>query len=215
MKTKLLIIATAAALMGASVYAAPAATTTKSITGAPYIGAQIGFGGMQTPKLDANDGVIYNVGGVAGGVYGGYLFNMSKQFKLGAELGYKTYANNTYGDSNTAEAVYDGSYIDLLANAQYFFNDNFSLIGKAGLASVSQKETLSAVGLVTKSNSVSSVLPEVALGLGYKFNTNLGLNLTYNAVLGQSISEKDMGDLSNEKVVSVNTIMLGLNYSFA
>lgn len=52
----------------------------------PYIGVNIGSGGMDTPKLEINQTSSYELRGLAGGIDAGYLWQ-TQQLEYGVELG--------------------------------------------------------------------------------------------------------------------------------
>ena len=179
--------------------------------GTPFIGAEIGVGGIDTPKLDNMTSKIQQ--GIAYSLHGGYLFNLSNQFQIGPELAYTQYPDNKY----TKPSVFyqfSGSYISLLAQANYTFNSNWTLIGKIGLANITQ--TFSRTGNSVKK---TNTLPELVLGGGYNFSRTMGIYLSYNAVFGKNKTQEDIVNpksLDKEKEIApVKTIMLGFNYYFA
>ncbi len=106
----------------------------------PYIGLQAGIGGMNTPDFSENTKTYirthggtyseHNRWGLAGRLFGGYLWHTSK-FQYGLELEAMKYPNNKYRfefdlpTSPTAESYvsvnikYEGYLVDLLGLAQY------------------------------------------------------------------------------------------------
>lgn len=207
MKCKLVSISCIALLSAFSTF------TSVAQPGSPYLGVQAGYGGIQMPTISEGGMKTERYNGVALGVDGGYLFNINQKFKVGPEVGYKSYGDNTYKLS-TISYTYCGHYFDILANAHYYFNANWHLIGKIGAAVVKQVET-DDLGSSKGIKENIALLPEVVLGVGYNFNAQMGINISYNAVIGSSIPAESVGGLSNRKVASVNTAMLGFTYSFA
>ena len=206
MRKYLTVAATAAALMAGSA----------AFAGHFYASPAIGFGGMDTQSKLEGTTTSYKLRGFAWRVDAGYLFNVSPGFNAGAELGYNGYADNKYGNSSSQQYEYKGHTIDLLAVGQYqFTGSHFDVHGKLGAAAVSQKTE--GAYLTTMQESKTRVKPEAAIGFGYAFSKNIGLNLDYYHVFGSTpdvpgASASTKGGLN--KTASVNLIMLGLNYNF-
>lgn len=191
---------------------------TAASLGIPYVGVQAGFGGMDTPTINATGTTTEKYNGVALGVDGGYLFSVSHHFKVGPELGFKGYADNTYKSPTTpyfpgvTRVTYSGNYFDVLVNAQYNLNAKWNLIGKVGGAIVQQLET--DTGTTYGKKESNAILPEIVLGVGYNITPQMNINASYNGVIGTKIPKESVGGITNTSVASVNTYMLGFTYSF-
>jgi opacity protein-like surface antigen len=209
---KKIILTTACCLsLSAAAFANDVQGTTTETNGVgPYIGAALGIGGMDTPKL-TDDQTSGNYSeklrsGVAGRVYGGYLFGDS--LKYGAEIGASLYPANKYS-VESLNLKYSGYNIDALAVLKYNFS-KFNVFGKAGAVYVPQKFTAN-LGSYDYSQTNHKILPEVAAGVGYDFTSNLSANLTYSHIFGH---KPDFTADSVTKVAPVNTLMVGLTYYF-
>ncbi|HIF9197685.1 TPA: outer membrane protein [Photobacterium damselae] len=172
----------------------------------PYIGVNIGSGGMDTPELEINQTSSYELRGLAGGIDAGYLWQ-TQQVEYGVELGFDTYAKNKYRIGDAFHMDYKGYNLDLLGVAKYNFSSQWNVFGKAGLAYVNQKLTVDDFG----SKNKNEIKPKVALGFGYDFTSELGMNAEYSHVFaGDANSLKSDGT----KVASVDMLTLGVQYRF-
>lgn len=196
-----------------------AAAAPQKLKGIPYVGAQVGYGGANTPELNITGMHTKIHDGVALGIEAGYLFNISHNFKLGPEFGYKSYPNNTYKSDipyqgDTLNVTYSGHYFDLLANAEYYFKANWSLFTKVGAAAVTQEET-DDKGTRKGKKDNNAIFPQLVFGVGYHFTPQMSVNLSFDHVFGSTIPDESVGDVSSKKVASITTYMLGFTYSFA
>uniref|UniRef100_UPI0039F7148C outer membrane protein n=1 Tax=Piscirickettsia salmonis TaxID=1238 RepID=UPI0039F7148C len=182
-----------------------------------YIGLNLGYGGMDTPKLtqDTFKSEVRSsasLRGFSGRVNAGYLWSKNS-INYGAELGYATYENNQYSAWNAKgrrfNVIYSGYNIDLLGVIQYDFTPNWNILGKAGVAYVSQKTT---GGFTRTNDNKNTILPEIALGAGYKFANGVGLNLTASHIFGSQPTA--LGKDNINKIASVDMITVGISYSF-
>ncbi|ODN44058.1 outer membrane protein [Piscirickettsia litoralis] len=218
MKKILIATAVATALVSGAAIAKPGA----------YVGLNLGLGGMDTPKWDtnklpANTSDKEERGGLAGRIDAGYLWGQGP-FNYGVEMGFASYANNTYkisSGSASEELKYSGYNVDLLGVAQYNFTPNWNIFGKAGVAYVHQKTEISVAdgGLSATpfSKSENKLLPEVAIGGGYQFANGLGLNLTVSHIFGSKPHAwTDTGNTEDNmtSVASVNMLTFGISYNF-
>ena len=199
-----------------SLLAAPTKTT---LSGIPYVGVQLGYGGAQTPTIDVPGMTTKRYDGAVYGVETGYLFNITSQFKFGPEFGFKGYPKNTYKspdvgyNGDTLDLSYSGHYFDLLANAQYCINAHWSLMGKLGAAAASQEE-MDDLGTSKVSKENNAILPEVVLAAGYNVTPQFGVSLSFDNVFGSTIANNTVGQSTNAHVASITTYMLGVTYSF-
>lgn len=220
---------------GASYAAAgPCPATSVSTLPGVYVGAGLGMGGMNTPKLTTAD--LTAVGATSGTYklhksvaargYLGYLWAIPQvqNLQLGAELGYNYYPKNKYTASSangTDSWNYKGYNIDLLGVAKYNFGDSrFNALVKAGGAWVNQKLVVNRpVPLVPNNlgDSKSQVKIEVAGGLGYDINQNIDVNVIYAHVFGSKPGGMAPATATKSrlnKVASVDTLMLTAAYHF-
>ncbi|TLS80400.1 outer membrane protein [Photobacterium damselae] len=172
----------------------------------PYIGVNIGSGGMDTPELEGNQTSSYELRGLAGGIDAGYLWQ-TQQVEYGVELGFDTYAKNKYRIGDAFHMDYKGYNLDLLGVAKYNFSSQWNVFGKAGLAYVNQKLTVDDFG----SKNKNEIKPKVSLGFGYDFTPELGMNAEFSHVFAA-----DANSLKSDgtKVASVNMLTLGMQYRF-
>lgn len=205
-----------------------------------YMGVGLGYGGMNTPELNGTDkmgpisyrldGSTEKIHGIAGQIYAGYLWAIphTQGLKAGLETGFNSYAKNRYtlmwlfGFGQT-DWTYSGYNIDLLGVARYnVANTGFNIFGKAGAAYVSQTFTMNdniawIYSGPTTSNTAHKVLPKVALGVGYDFNQNVGINLIYDHIFGAQpchISDPHRSVSKMNQVASVSTFTTGITYHF-
>lgn len=186
-----------------------------------YVGLQGGMGGMHMDE-DAAKNVGFKTkysNSIAYRLSAGYLFG--DQMSYGVEFGYANYGDNT-DTVPGLELKHKGSYFDLLAVAKYNFNNSQSgegayVVGKAGVARLSQKTT----GTIADKSQVfideNKFKPEVAVGVGYNFNKNLGLDVSFHHVFadGKTSYYAPSKDLVDKKMADVNLLMVGLNYNFS
>jgi len=241
---KILLTTVAAVALSLSAFALAVSAQVKPViyinnNSGAYVGIQAGIGGMDTKKSDANDFVDASASsvelkeelrnGIAGRIYGGYLFPINSKFSAGAELGYAMYPKNkdtltlTFFDGIYAfNHTFKSRYVDLLGVAKYNITDNFNIFGKFGGAYVMQKFSVNTTinnadtsGYNVKNNKL---LPEVAAGIGYSFAQNFSVDLTYAHVFGKSVDTGKVftceDDNKHVNVASVNTLMLGASYRF-
>ncbi len=195
--------------------AAIAFTATSIAHAAPgaYIQAQGGIGGMDTKKVSNWN---YNLReGLAYRLSAGYLFGESN-FNYGLEAGYESYPNNTY-DLSILNAKYSGSNVDVLGVAKYSFSPDatgFYVVGKAGAAYITQKTELSIANVNVYNDTESAIKPEAAIGVGYDFTKNLGLDVSYSHIFAGQANPDGATENSVTQISSVNTLMVGLSYHF-
>ncbi len=206
--------------------------------GGLYVGAAAGYATTTTPKNlfeDKNQlnqfyqltaiGQKSKVDNFAAAAHIGYLFPVTQNFLLGAELGYNYLPENKYTfgiasafpgkDPKTAlvngTIKYSQYSLDLLGVAKYYVTDEFNIFGKAGIAYVNQKVTQSFTNgnpgdpdllkrLPSISSSEAKFLPKVAVGVGYNITQNVELTAQYSHTFGDKIHQIDeKGQLFDKK----------------
>ena len=204
----------------AGLVASTMAMTAHAATGF-YAGVGAGIGGMNTNDFSSDDNPYSNTSlrsGVTGRLALGYLTGEGN-FNYGFELGATGYPKNTYKLSAfSLTETYTGYMVDLLGVAKYSFSDSdrgFFVVGKAGAAYVHQKFKGSITNVIEITSTKSAIKPELAVGAGYNFNKNVAVDMTFSHVFaGQANPDATTwGGLT--KVSSVNTLLVGLNYSFS
>ncbi|MCE7556006.1 outer membrane beta-barrel protein [Aliivibrio fischeri] len=184
----------------------------------PYVGGNIGIGGITSPDADI-DNMNYSQesGKLAWSLNTGLLFNseMNNKFQYGAEVSYSTYATNENRFENL-KFDYDGYNIAALGVAKYNFNNKWSIFGKAGAAYTVQELT-SNVNVFNKKES--KVLPKIGLGASYNITDNFAINASFEHIFGDDLAEftnkpnnHQLSDYTN--VGSVSTMYIGMGYSF-
>jgi hypothetical protein len=165
----------------------------------------------------------------------GVLNKVYDQMGISAELGYGYYGR-TSANTNEANTVtyfsngYSISGLDALVGVAYV-QPSFNLFFKLGamienLSYTSNAYILPTDGspLITFSNAsnTTEALPEIKIGGTYNFNDNWGLTLSYFHVFGSTVESSATlnadGDLinaiNNSQNPSLNTVLVGLQYSF-
>ena len=195
--------------------------TTPINNGQPFINAQIGIGGINTGTTTPTDGGYkFSVGGTTSRLSGGYLFTLSPKFSLGPELGYMGYSNNDYSlqtdfNSYTRTVQYSGFTIDLLAVATFHYTKHWYLIGKAGLANVSQTATLLPDSTAVSSTK-TSLLPELDAGIGVNFTPHIGIDFNIASTFLGAYPDpfSDTSSTALDEVANVFSVSFGAHYLF-
>jgi outer membrane immunogenic protein len=220
-----------------------------------YVGIQAGAAKTELPSATKEELKAAEEEGITilnpkrfklgGRVFGGYLIRGNNHLSYGLELGAMAFQEENLSVTKTTTEISDDvppvetittteaklgyrNYLfDALAVGKYHLNAQWNVFGKAGIAYVNQKATLSGSETVndvkTDLKPVKSNLrkfkPEVQAGIGYDVNKNLGINLTYIHVFGQklenSINHNGEDVDINTNTFPVNALMLGVEYHFA
>lgn len=158
---------------------------------ANVLSLQLLYGGMHTPKQNINNNPIanssHNVGGFGYGIAVSHFFpenwmRLPDNLYFGLEGSYLNYANNKYDTLNETFYTYKANSLSALAVLNYRFDNNAVLIGKAGVARITQ--SLVSFGITT---SLSRFKPQFQLGAGYRFNKRFQADLLYNYISGDSV----------------------------
>lgn len=202
--------------LAASVSAAPLKTNNHA-----YVAAQLGYGSLNSGNESATarqqlGDFTKTTGGLAYRVSGGYLFGLSNKFDLGPEIGYLGYPESKYSNSTKSiDFKFTGYTIDILANAQYHFNDQFFGVGKAGLAYVTQELDITHHTNSLEDKTKNKLLPEVSLGVGYTITPQMSLTATANYTFGGASPASGDSQSAIEEVANVSAYMVGFNYLFS
>ena len=191
--------------------------------GHPYVGFEIGMGGLNTPDIDANTPASKNAAvsglntdeehqGFGYHVYGGYLFNINNRLSIGPEVGYAMPTDNTYTATVNSltlpiSVIYSPSYIDILASAKLNISPKFSMIAKLGFASVTQKIDVAILG---KSQGQETA-PEGVIGIAYNVNSNISLTANIDQVFTDGMTKQDY--LNPDEFASITTYNVGMTYT--
>ncbi len=173
----------------------------------------------------------YSSGSLAAGADVGYHFAINPSFLLGGELGYSYNGRSRYNaDYNEFYNWYWSQYrttmkvksqdIHLLATGTVVFHNGFNIFVKGGAAKVTQKlyvDTQSWIDdyfpVPTEASSLTAVKPMAAIGLGYQsglFNVNIQFSRIFATNAKDFSDMMDMDTLTMNKIVSVETVKLGL-----
>ena len=170
------------------------------------ISINILYGGLKTPNRNTPSvdrpelNPTHKVGGFSFGLGLARYFpenwmRLPDNLFFGLEADYSNYADNTYGFNNEIRNTYKTNSLSALGILKYVFDNHFFLLGKAGVARVTQ--TLESYGSKTP---LSKFRPQIQLGGGYRFNKHFEANAAYNYISGSDIkigNNKDIGTISN------------------
>ena len=180
MKTLLVTLLATVATMGAA-----HAQTDDTTSGKAYVGI-----GATSVKNDTVDGYRFGTK-----IYGGYNFDQN----WAAEAGYTrfnsadtTFANNVNADTNGYNSYVAAKYTMPI-------NDQFSAYAKLGVSHAVRKYS-DTTGFSSRTADTGAY---GALGVQYKLNQNIALNLEYE----RNGKQKDVG-------AKADSLGLGLNYGF-
>ncbi len=228
MKLQTLLLTSVMTMTG---FAAFAADNNELANGGTYVGLAAGWGAIpQVPDVfswifAARPGSTQS-GGFSGRVYLGYLMslNADNSWLFGPELGYSSYANNSYnarvvffsdlGNINIKQSAYGA---DLLINATYLLSNRLNIAVKPGFQYAFEKNTLDFPGAdYYRSASDTRVLPEINLETNWQVfqNTPFFLGISYQYVWG-SIEDYTNFKYNNAETTSREMIALNLEYLFA
>lgn len=157
---------------------------------------------------------------LSGQLAAGYLWGCDN-VNYGLEAGFLYYPSakfgtinfyDVYGNPASLGTKVDGWNFDLLAVLKYNFDNGFNVFAKGGAAYVNQKFTATiddaALAIHASGSSTDNKLaPEVALGVGYQFDQNWGMNFTVNTVFSDSSS--------HHAVFRNGSALVGVSYRFA
>lgn len=170
--------------------------------GGLYVGGSAGWGNTvvnekennvkTTKQLDSNYALRADMG---------YLFSMSSNLLVGAELGYIYFPEVKVKKSEQKTNLMT---FDMLGVVKYYVMSDLNLFGKAGMAYVHREasDIENKKKVVTK--KTDGFLPEVAVGAGYNITPALEATVTYAHAFGW--------DKNNP---SFNTVLAGLDYHFS
>lgn len=215
MKTMKILLVAALATLSTVTFA-----NTANIPGKLYGGFNVSFGGLDIPNVDGESAGLASKyvqddihQGFGWHVFGGYLFKVNSQFYLGPELGYVNPTDNTYKKVSTltkqteANITYSADYLDLLASGRISINNHIDVIGKFGLASITQT-----VQNGSATSEGQETAPELVFGAAYNITNNISANVVYDTVLTNSVSKNDFTQA--DKIADISMINLGMTYTF-
>ena len=178
-------------------------------------------GGLQKKKTDRN--------GVSADIHFGYLFPITDSFSMGPEVGigknfykpkYKTYVSDDKGHNAGFQTKVDTKlYVPIFLRAQLQLNDQLYVFGKAGIAYMDQKATISKYGNLSGAKVKADLRDEsnkrwvgaYGVGMGYNIDQNLDLEISYNYLDGDGGKERKGHAFRTLKSQNVS---LGVNYTF-
>ena len=167
--------------------------------------------------------------GVSADIHFGYLFPITDSFFIGPEVAigknfykpkYKTYLSDNEGDNAGIETKVDTKlYVPIFLRVQLQLNDQLYVFGKAGIAYMDQKATISGYGNERDTKVKADLSDEsnkrwvgaYGVGMGYNIDQNLSLEISYNYLDGDSGKERKGNAFRTLKTQNVS---LGVNYTF-
>jgi outer membrane autotransporter protein len=176
-----------------------------------YLGTQLGYANLNYDDgMLTGDPNISSVGsvdktGAALRLFFGYQFNQYIATELGVVALPKVKFNDiTYNGISGISESFNQTIVDLVAKGILPLKYNFSLYGKAGVASVLRDDVeVSAGGTTTKANnSDTKTVPVLGAGVSYNFTQHVAADLSYMRYFGS-------GDLK-----PVDLGLLGISYLF-
>lgn len=187
MNRKALIAITA---LSAAAFAAPAMAQRMSNMSSAYVGGSIGQSKFKGACDDAAAGISCDDKDTAFRLFGGYQFNRN----IAAELGYASLGKVKISGPGFSGDV-EGTAWDLSAVGSWPFTNEFSVIGRLGLARTEGKGG----GDIGGSDNKNAVT--FGLGAQYDFSRNLGLRGEW-----QRYKVNAAGDDSDVDVLSVGVL---------
>lgn len=218
-----------------SAFAVKQAQQTNNFSGW-LVGLNLGYTRLSTPSANTvyfSDGTHSNIqmlptlkyNGLGGGLYFGYLAQVSKKLLLGGELGYDNNGSSDYTYTSLGFFFFPyftnikfSSY-DISAEAlgRFILSPKYSLQAGLGLANVNQKLTYSTntpfniFGPYTvTTSSISQTVPVSSLSVAFKANSQLEVYLKIRHIFGSNLET-----FKNDKVASMTGLLAGVNYYFA
>ncbi len=177
--------------------------------GGVYLGVDGGFAPPAAePSLNnfsaAHDN--YAVGGTVG-----YRYAVGHHLSTGVEANYTDFGKTNYnGNANVQNATgsFKNSAIQVLLTGTYLMDNGFNTFLKVGAAQAQTNLSLTNSG----SASVTSWIPAIAAGLGYKLVHNLNLYAEYERTLGQDWGSATVSN-HPDTPASVDAFTMGVNYT--
>ena len=173
------------------------------------------YGGLRTPETGPPGfntpflSPTHSVGGMGFGLGLARYFpenwmRLPDHLFFGIEADYLQYADNTYGAIGKTRETYKSHSLSGLGVLKYDFDNNVVILGKAGVARVSQ--TLESSGRTTP---LSQFRPQIQLGAGYSFNKHFQTDILYNYISGTDI---EIG--RNTDIATISSFNLTLSLLF-
>lgn len=176
---------------------------------------------------------VHDIGGMGINAYTGYNFNRY----FGIELSYNEFAQSEYQSKQSAvesettivssassQITFKSKSYNLVGRGSFSFDNGIEIFGRGGVAYVLQEEHYSTSTDQSSYNipvntdklatpdlgntTTQKFRPTVGVGIGYHFNTHMGVGFAWNYVFGQ-------GNLKNDKnaIASLQMLTLELTYS--
>lgn len=175
---------------------------------------------LYAPSDITNGSTSYKIGRFAFGGQFTYEYFLNNHWFLGPEFGihdngYSEYKINTATVSDTIRIR--SQDIDLLARLSYHSAGGFNMFARGGIAYVMQD--MDAVpeygGTVASRKSRSKkYAPEVGVGIGYDFDTDMGVSIDYRHIMGDTVNNFRTNTDRQNTLYSVNALMLTIGYRF-
>lgn len=146
------------------------------------------YTGSPVSGYSSTSGLAYGVNGV---------YNFTQNFGLQADL--LQYSDLKVSGTNIKMKTYS---LDIMAMGYWPLDDQFELFGGVGEAYVHTKAVGSDLDADNSSTTGHKYLPKATVGTSYTLDQNWSANVSYSRIFG------------NSSWATINTVMLGLNYSF-
>lgn len=183
--------------------------------GGLYIGAKVGYNKMDVPTGDFTvSGASLNgkTDKYVGNIHVGYLMPVADQFQLGGQLGYSRYGQYKVTASG-ADAFKDTiSSFNILAVGQWNIEQWF-VQGRLGMGRFLAHDSGDASS-VAGTNFQNKWIAIAGLSGGYFFSENLSGEVFYDHSFGKNLKASNMTETSQNKMPTMNSIGIGLTYSF-
>jgi opacity protein-like surface antigen len=225
---KILLTSALSVAMSTTVLAASTPWVQMPSKAGVVVGAEFGGAIIQTPTKKlyntaemANGSASVNRGSFAYGAHLGYDFALTQNVLLGPELGYYSNGLSQYKGSDAGvfsdKVKVRSNDIDLLAKLTYMFFNGWNVFGKAGVARVTQKfDAVTAFGttLASAKKTEHQYKPELGIGVGYEFGSNIGFTVSYHHIFGTNSSNFRTKANRAKKVYAVDALMAAITYRF-
>ena len=212
------------------------------------VGGDIGYGYLSTQEEDLLPPVPvtippvgealsqnHRIGSLVGGGYLGRDFTFSERILLGLEVGYKYLGKSKYqaftidarNNFISSNIEVNQQAVDFLLTGKVYIWQRLNLIGKVGAAYVcsetKQNSSFNVArftgGLITDA-TIWRIKPELGVGVGYTWDTNIGLNIMYTHIGGADTNVTGLYRFFNSgpdrtpAVYQYNALTAGISYTF-
>jgi opacity protein-like surface antigen len=178
----------------------------------PYIQGELGYvGQVGVPNLDGYSKSQKHLGGR---IALGYLTCLTDNSNWGGEFGYGFYGHTQWRGLLNGLKVRHRSYAyDFQLVGLYKTSEDTSVFLKGGLAYMSEAvQGINDLFPGTNDETVRAFRPMLSIGASYNLIDNVDVTFTYARIFGRGITTQTKSGF--EDVPSINSILLGLKYTF-